>query len=93
MIWTARRWKTWRLSTWCRHRWNCTAAARHAPRRDDALSESAAKIARQEALFKAFEASGKSAREFADMYGVPERDVIKAGLACKRRAQAGAVEA
>jgi len=60
---------------------------------DDALSESAAKIARQEALFKAFEASGKSAREFADMYGVPERDVIKAGLACKRRAQAGAVEA
>lgn len=57
---------------------------------DEALNESAAKIARQEALNKAFEASGKSAREFADMYGVPERDVIKAGLACKRRAQAGA---
>ena len=57
---------------------------------DDALSASAAKIARQEALFTAFEASGKSAREFADMYGVPERDVIKAALACKRRAQANA---
>lgn len=67
--------------------------AQMVPLLDDALSESAAKIARQEALFKAFEASGKSAREFADMYGVPERDVIKAGLACKRRAQAGAVEA
>lgn len=60
---------------------------------DEALSESGARIARQEALFKAFEASGKSAREFADMYGVPERDVIKAALACKRRAQAGATAA
>lgn len=57
---------------------------------DEALGESAARIARQEALNKAFEASGKSAREFADMYGVQERDVIKAALACKRRAQAGA---
>lgn len=60
---------------------------------DEALEVGAAKIARQEALFKAFEASGKSAREFAEMYGVQERDVIKAGLACKRRAQAGAVAA
>lgn len=57
---------------------------------DEALGESAARIARQEALNKAFEASGKSAREFADMYGVQERDVIKSALACKRRAQAGA---
>lgn len=57
---------------------------------DEALAQSGQKIARQEALFKAFEASGKSAREFAEMYGVHERDVIKAGLACKRRAQAGA---
>lgn len=57
---------------------------------DEALNESAARIARQEALNKAFEASGKSAREFADMYGVQERDVIKAALACKRRAQASA---
>ncbi len=57
---------------------------------DEALSESAARIARQEALNKAFEASGKSAREFADMYGVHERDVLKSALACKRRAQAAA---
>jgi sRNA-binding protein len=57
---------------------------------DEALGDSAARIARQEALNKAFEASGKSAREFADMYGVQERDVIKAALACQRRAQAGA---
>ena len=60
---------------------------------NEALMEGAAKIARQEALFKAFEASGKSAREFADMYGVAERDVIKAGLACKRRAQASTAAA
>ncbi len=60
---------------------------------DEALTESAQKIARQEALFKAYEASGKSTREFADMYGVPERDVIKAGLAHQRRAQAGAAAA
>lgn len=60
---------------------------------DAALSESTARIARQEALYKAFEASGKSARDFAEMYGVHERDVIKAALACKRRAQASAATA
>ena len=54
---------------------------------NEALDLSGEKIARQEALHKAFEASGKSARDFADMYGVQERDVIKAALACKRRAQ------
>ncbi len=53
---------------------------------DEALSEGAAKIARQEALFKAYEASGKSTRDFAEMYGVHEREVIKAGLAHQRRA-------
>lgn len=55
---------------------------------DAALGDSAERIARQEALNRAFEASGKSARDFAGMYGVQERDVIKAALACKRRAQA-----
>jgi ProP effector len=60
---------------------------------DAALGESTARIARQEALYKAFEASGKSARDFAEMYGVHERDVIKAALACKRRAQASATTA
>lgn len=54
---------------------------------DAALGDSAERIARQEALNRAFEASGKSARDFAAMYGVHERDVIKAALACKRRAQ------
>lgn len=58
---------------------------------DQALAQSTQKMARQEALNKAFEASGKSAREFADMYGVHERDVIKAALASKRRAQTSAV--
>lgn len=60
---------------------------------DAALGESAERIARQEALNRAFEASGKSARDFAGMYGVHERDVIKAALACKRRAQATAATA
>jgi sRNA-binding protein len=60
---------------------------------DEALGDSAAKIARQEALVRAYEASGKSTREFADMYGVPERDVIKAALAHQRRAQASATAA
>ncbi|MFZ5566580.1 MAG: ProQ/FINO family protein [Pseudomonadota bacterium] len=60
---------------------------------DAALGDSAERIARQEALNRAFEASGKSARDFAGMYGVHERDVIKAALACKRRAQATAATA
>jgi sRNA-binding protein len=60
---------------------------------DAAMGESAERIARQEALNRAFEASGKSARDFAGMYGVHERDVIKAALACKRRAQAAATTA
>lgn len=60
---------------------------------DAALGDSAERIARQEALNRAFEASGKSARDFAGMYGVHERDVIKAALACKRRAQAAATTA
>ncbi|MFN4359499.1 MAG: ProQ/FINO family protein [Hylemonella sp.] len=60
---------------------------------DAALGDSAERIARQEALNRAFEASGKSARDFAGMYGVQERDVIKAALACKRRAQAAATTA
>jgi sRNA-binding protein len=59
---------------------------------DEALQASAERIARQEALLKAFEASGKSAREFADMYGLHERDV-NAMLARQRRAQAVKVKA
>lgn len=52
---------------------------------DEALSQGAQKIARLDALLKAFEASGKSASEFAAMYGVPQRDV-DAALARQRRA-------
>jgi sRNA-binding protein len=59
---------------------------------DEALNESAQKIARQEALLKAFEASGKTVREFADMYGLPERDV-SAALARRKRVQANQAKA
>jgi sRNA-binding protein len=52
----------------------------------EAMEASAQKTARQEALLKAFAASGKTAREFADMYGMPERDVT-AALARQRRSQ------
>ncbi len=50
----------------------------------EALDASAAKLARQEALLRAYEASGKSAHEFAEMYGVSERD-IQAALARQHR--------
>jgi ProP effector len=44
----------------------------------EAIAEQSQKLARQEALFKAFEASGKSPEEFADMYGTALRDVTSA---------------
>ena len=44
----------------------------------DALADHDQKLARQEALARAFEASGKSVPEFADMYGLQERDVNQA---------------
>lgn len=56
---------------------------------DEALAEHEQKRARQEALLRAFESSGKTAEEFADMYGLNPRDVT-AALAQQRRA-AGAV--
>lgn len=59
---------------------------------EEALAEHAQKLARQEALLKAFESSGKSAAEFADMYGLQERDV-NAALARQRRAQPVAAKA
>ena len=37
---------------------------------DDAMAELGAQAARREALFRAFEASGKTEAEFADMYGM-----------------------
>lgn len=44
----------------------------------DALAGHDQKLAREEALRKAFEASGKSPQEFADMYGLDPRDVTQA---------------
>jgi ProP effector len=50
---------------------------------EEALAELDQKLAKQEALVRAFEASGKSLAEFADMYGMNQRDV-SAALARKR---------
>lgn len=45
---------------------------------DEALAEMAEKIAREEALLRTFEASGKkSVDEFADMYGMDPRAVLR----------------
>lgn len=52
----------------------------------DALEEHDQKLARQEALLKAFDGSGKTPQEFADMYGLRPRDVTQA-LAQHRRLQ------
>jgi ProP effector len=41
----------------------------------DVLAEAAQQVARREATFKAFESSGKTAAEFADMYGMQVQDV------------------
>jgi ProP effector len=42
---------------------------------DSALAEHAGIVARREALLRAFEASGKTEAEFADMYGMDPREV------------------
>jgi hypothetical protein len=49
----------------------------------EALGEVEEKAAKQAALLRAYEASGKSVDEFADMYGLDRRDVLaafKAGI-------------
>lgn len=51
---------------------------------DEALAEYDQKMAKQEALLRAFESSGKTPAEFADMYGLNERDV-NAAVNRKRR--------
>lgn len=48
------------------------------PALKEVLDEQAQQVARQEALFKAFETSGKTPEEFADMYGMTVRDVALA---------------
>jgi ProP effector len=54
---------------------------------DDALAELALQVAKREALLRAFEASGKTEAEFADMYGMNPAEV-SATLARVRRDQA-----
>jgi sRNA-binding protein len=44
----------------------------------EALAELDAQLAKQEALVRTFEASGKTVEEFADMYGLNPRDVVAA---------------
>lgn len=44
----------------------------------EALAERDQQLAKQEALRRAFEGSGKSVEEFADMYGLALRDVTRA---------------
>ena len=45
---------------------------------EEALAEYEQKMAKQEALLRAFESSGKTPAEFADMYGMDPRDVTRA---------------
>lgn len=45
---------------------------------EEAFAERDEKLARQEALLRAFESSGKAPEEFADMYGLDKREVIAA---------------
>ncbi len=45
---------------------------------EEALAEHAEKLARTEALMTLFDSSGKSAAEFADMYGMDTREITRA---------------
>jgi sRNA-binding protein len=53
---------------------------------DEAFAEYDQLLAKQDALIRAFDASGKTLAEFADMYGLSEREV-SAALARNRRQQ------
>ena len=59
---------------------------------EDALAERDQTQARQQALRTAFESSGKTVAEFADMYGMDGRDVVRA-LEAKRRPEASLASA
>ena len=59
---------------------------------EDALAERDQTQARQQALRTAFESSGKTVAEFADMYGLDGRDVVRA-LEAKRRPEASLASA
>lgn len=60
---------------------------------DEALAELAAKQAREEALLRAFETSGKTLAEFADMYGMDPRTVERSLHSARQRAAAPAATA
>jgi sRNA-binding protein len=45
---------------------------------EESLAEHAEKLARQQALMALFDSSGKSPEEFADMYGMDRREVVRA---------------
>jgi ProP effector len=56
---------------------------------DEALAEASARAAKDEALLRAFEASGQTPEAFADMYGLPVRQAAQAlERARQRRAPA-----
>lgn len=57
---------------------------------EEAFAELDQKLAKQEALCRAFEGSGKSVEEFADMYGMDPRNV-HAALAQQRRSPPAAI--
>lgn len=57
---------------------------------DEALAELAEKMAREEALVRTFEASGKTVEEFADMYGMDPRSVARTLHSARTRAAAAA---
>lgn len=52
---------------------------------EEALAEHEQKLAKQAALLKALDASGKTVDEFADMYGMDKRDVMAAVARRKRQ--------
>lgn len=57
---------------------------------DEALAEAAVRAAKDEALLRAFEASGQSPEAFADMYGLPARQVGQTLERARQRRAAGA---
>ena len=56
---------------------------------DEALAEAAARAARDEALLRAFEASGQPEAAFADMYGLPVRQAADTLARARQRRAAG----
>lgn len=60
---------------------------------DEALAELGAQAAKREALVRAFEASGKTVGEFADMYGMQLQEVVATLERVRRDQAAQALEA